>query len=51
MRISFAQLLFASLLQFEGINTHATLSSYKINPRNSLVGQIQVISVLDSWRA
>lgn len=46
MRISFAQLLIASLLQFGGINTHATLSSYKINPSKSWVGQIQVISVL-----
>lgn len=45
MRISFAQLLIASLLQFGGINAHAALPSYKINPSDSLVGQIQVISV------
>lgn len=48
MRISFAQLLIASLQQFGSINTHATLSSYKINPSNSLVGQIQVISVMQT---
>lgn len=29
MRISFAQLLIASLQQFGGINTHAALPSYK----------------------
>lgn len=46
MRISFAALLIASLLQFGGNNTCPTLHSYKIYPSNSLVGQIQVISVL-----
>lgn len=48
MRISFPQLLIVSLLQFGGINTHATLLSHKINLSNSMVGQIQVISVLQT---
>lgn len=48
MRISFPQLLIVSLLQFGGINAHVTLLSYKINLSNSMVGQIQVISVLQT---
>lgn len=47
--MSFAQLKgIASLQQLGDINTHATLPSHKINPSKSLVGQIQVISALQT---